>query len=63
MADARQKSAWWQTAHLMCLLANINRGKGRRPFEPRDFFPFDRSESTRDIPLGKGTIESLKVFM
>lgn len=63
MADARQRAAWWRTSHVMCLLANINRGKGRRPFEPRDFFPFDRAESRRTIPLGKETIDALKVFV
>ena len=62
MAESRNKSDWWHTASIMCLLANINRGKGKRPFTPNDFFPFGKTKKNK-ISLTKDTISALKVFV
>lgn len=42
MVEGRQRSEWQHTSHLLSLLANANRNpkKQRKPYKPKDFYPF-----------------------
>jgi hypothetical protein len=65
MARGRQKSEWAQTSTVLCLLANANRDKKRRPypFEPDDFNPFAEYRGPRGIPFDKTTSRILAQAM
>ncbi|MEM1213785.1 MAG: hypothetical protein AAGI68_15965 [Planctomycetota bacterium] len=41
MSTGRQRAAWWHTASVVAVLAELHRDKKRRPrpFEPREFHP------------------------
>jgi hypothetical protein len=45
MADSASRERWQHTSALMALLANCHRDpKKTRPFRPKDFHPWERSE-------------------
>lgn len=39
--EGKDRREWAQTAQICALLANIHRGKGKRAFKPKDFFPYE----------------------
>lgn len=61
MADARERSEWKRQAHMMALLANINRGEGQRAYTAEEFnLP---AQTKRQRPQRSGSIGDLKVFL
>ena len=49
MSGGRQKASWNHTSALMALLANVNRSKGQRAFQPGDFHPFTTEQRARTV--------------
>ena len=55
MAEARTESQWTHTANILCMLANVHRGKGP-PMTPEQFMPTradcsERSDRVLDVPV------------
>ena len=48
-----------QTAQICALLANIHRGKNRRPFRPGDFYPYELPKGP-EVDLTREDIDSLR---
>lgn len=46
-AERVRNEEWDRTSHLMALLANCNRGKNQRAYNPDDFHPFRRRRRRR----------------
>jgi hypothetical protein len=48
MTHAKNQSTWNHTSHLIALLININRAKGKRAVSPHEFNPYaeKRNESS-----------------
>lgn len=48
MCDNRLRTEWMRTAHVLCMMANINRDekKQKTPFTPSEFMPFDNKPSS-----------------
>jgi len=63
MAEARRKDAWDRTSTVLALIANVNRDpKKTRAFRPKDFNPYERRGKS-GMPITKGNIGALKVFV
>lgn len=63
MREARAEHDWAQTAHIKCMLAELNRDKKKRrkPFRPDEFNPLKtRATATKPLPA---PITALKVFL
>lgn len=59
MADAKQEADWWRTAHVLCMMANVNRDpKKSKAFKPADFHPAAAKES--GIRITRHNISVLK---
>jgi hypothetical protein len=54
MAEARTESQWTHTANILCMLANVHRGKGP-PMTPEQFMPKPSSSGgsgpALDVPV------------
>lgn len=63
MREAAVSERWDHTAHLKCMLAELNRDKKKRrkPFKPDEFNPL-KSKPERSKPL-PAPITALKVFL
>jgi hypothetical protein len=63
MHEGRLKNEWQQTASIMAILCNINRGKDQKAFSPDDFMPKFRATKTdeviRDTKLGFRMLKSI----
>jgi len=42
--ETAERIRWQHTATICALLVNINKGKGKPPTKPSDFYPFDLPE-------------------
>lgn len=59
MAEGKVTEAWNHTAHVMTLLANLNRDpKKTKPFEPSQFHPYAR-QPAQEITVDQLTREIL----
>lgn len=50
MAEGRSESQWTHTAHILCMLVNVNRAKGP-PATPDQFMPKSRGEADVVLPI------------
>ena len=53
MCDNRLRTEWMRTAHVLCMMANINRDekKKKTPFKPSDFMPFKNIDKTNNAKV------------
>lgn len=67
MARARRDAEWDQTAMVLAMIANGNRGRRTRPFSPKDFHPATARRRGRGggsrTPITAANIEDLKTFL
>jgi 2-polyprenyl-6-methoxyphenol hydroxylase-like FAD-dependent oxidoreductase len=61
MEEAKSREAWWHTAQLMSLLANIHRPKGKRPFKPADFHPYTQARRRQRVSVERLTDEMVRI--
>lgn len=61
MATARMKHEWNQTADLMALLANVNRGKDMKPFNRSHFHPMEKRKRREGMLLTPEVIRSQRM--
>jgi hypothetical protein len=47
MAQAKNQADWNHTSHLIALLININRQKGKRAVQPREFNPYAEKRKSK----------------
>ena len=60
MITAQEELEWQRTSLLAAILANQNRGKGKRPVQPEDFNPY--SEKNRgNLDAKKDVEDALKL--
>lgn len=60
MADARDRAEWKRQAHMMALLANLNRGEGQRAYTADEFnLPAQKNRKA----VRRGSIGELKAFL
>ena len=57
--EGEDRRNWAQTAQICALLANIHRGKNRRPFRPGDFYPYELPKGP-EVDLTREDIDSLR---
>jgi len=50
MAHGKNRADWAHTSHLIALLININRQKGKRVVQPREFNPYAQKRSASSKP-------------
>jgi len=50
MAHGKNRADWNHTSHLIALLININREKGKRPVKPQEFNPYAQRQSATSKP-------------
>lgn len=64
MAEGRVSERWDHTSQILCLLANVNRHRKRKPspFKPADFHPFRRKQS-KGIPWTKENLPAIKAAL
>jgi hypothetical protein len=60
MADARGEFEWQQTASMMALHANMNRGKGKPPISPDTFNPYAAERQKAKKRLTPEAVRNLK---
>jgi len=64
MAEGAESIRWWHTAHVLAMLANVNRdAKKSRAFKAADFHPYERSRRRSGIPLTKANVHMLKALV
>tara|TARA_R100001198_G_C5197011_1_gene187487 strand:- start:510 stop:1097 length:588 start_codon:yes stop_codon:yes gene_type:complete len=61
MSQGRLEQDWWHTSHLLALHVNMNRRKGTKTRNPKEFHPFLRKEKIR--PKQTGDITWLKALL
>ena len=61
MSQGKLEQDWWHTSHLLALHVNLNRKKGSKSREPRDFHPFLSDRNKR--PVQTGDIRWLKALL
>jgi hypothetical protein len=62
MADARSRAGWNHTAHLLCLIANVNRDpKKVRAFKPADFNPHTHQNKQRFMSVDRLADEVMRI--
>jgi hypothetical protein len=50
MAHAKNRADWNQTSHLIALLININRAKGKRAVSAKEFNPYAEKRTNSGKP-------------
>lgn len=60
MALFRMRHDWNQTADLMALVANVNRGKDARAFGRDDFHPMTKTHRQRGVRITPDTLKSMR---
>ena len=61
--ETEERMRWQHTATICALLVNINKGKGKRPTKPEDFYPFDIPKKETNENLDKEQILNLAASM
>lgn len=61
MVEGRSRVAWSHTSAVLCLLANIHRGKGQTAYTPADFDPHRRERESEVKPIMG--VEALRMFL
>lgn len=47
--EGEDRRRWVHTAQICALFANAHRAKGKRPFKPADFYPYEVKSSGPDL--------------
>jgi len=61
MSQGKLEQEWWHTSHLLALHVNMNRKKGSRARDVKEFHPFLQREKVK--PAQTGDITWLKAFL
>lgn len=59
MAEGKEKSAWWHTAHQIAALVNVNRGRNAPPASAQSFHPYYARAKAGQQRLTKKTFGGL----
>lgn len=58
MAEGRLKAQWDQTAQLIAIIANVNRGKNTAPIRAETLNPYRRPQRLTKEQSGKAILEA-----